>query len=120
MTSRKHLLAAFLLLPFMVSTGIAQERDHDRDRHRNAEVRSPWHGEIDRFHEHDLDLWRHGHWVHRRHDGRAGWWWVVGSVWYFYPARVEPYPDPYQPPMVVVPQAPAAPQYWYYCANPAG
>lgn len=120
MGSPKHLIAAFLLLPFMVSAGMAQERDHELDRHRDGGGRSEWRGDIGRFHEHDFDLWRRGHWVHRRHDGRAGWWWVVGSAWYFYPSRVEPFPDPYQPAMVVVPQVPATQQYWYYCANPAG
>jgi len=97
--------------------------------------------EIHRFAERDLEIWRGGHWSHRRHDGRLGWWWVVGGLWYFYPERVVgPYPDPYtppvvvvnqQPPVVVAPQAPmvAAPQTtppaqpqppaqtWYYCES---
>lgn len=51
-------------------------------------------------------------------------------MWYFYPAPVYPYPNPYQPPVVMVEQppvavvppapAPGAPQYWYYCPNPQG
>jgi hypothetical protein len=46
-------------------------------------------------------------------------------VWYFYPAPVYPYPDPYLPPGAVAPpvSGPALgspQQYWYYCANPAG
>src|SRR5438552_10634455 len=81
-----------------------------------------WHGEINRFHEHDIEHWRGGRWQHGIHGGRRGWWWVVGGVWYFYPAPVYPYPDPYQPPVVVAPPPPnlAAPAYWYYCADPAG
>jgi len=72
-----------------------------------------------RFREQDLRQWHGGHWVHDRHAGRLGWWWVVGGAWYFYPAPVYPYPDPYVPPTVAPPAPPAsAPtQYWYYCAR---
>jgi hypothetical protein len=82
-------------------------RDHD-----------PWH-----FTEHDWGVWRGGNWNHAWHDGRLGWWWVVGSYWYFYAQPVYPYPDPYLPPAVVVqpgPSGPAPAQYWYYCDNPPG
>jgi hypothetical protein len=116
----QRILAAFLLVPCIASTAWADDHDrHHRDRDRD---RAEWHGEIGRFHEHDLDRWRGGRWYHGHHDGRLGWWWIVGGLWYFYPARVEPYPDPYQPPVVVVPPpaAPAPPQYWYYCPKPAG
>ncbi|MEJ1958586.1 MAG: hypothetical protein WDM70_03260 [Nitrosomonadales bacterium] len=79
-----------------------------------------------------------GHWAHRHHDGRLGWWWVAGGIWYFYPERIAEIPDPYtppvvvvnqQPPVVVAPQAPVvvAPQVpapaqpsaqmWYYCES---
>ena len=43
----------------------------------------------------------------------GGWWWVVGDGWYFYPAPVYPYPDPYVPPAVVSRSA----GYWYYCGS---
>jgi len=76
-----------------------------------------WHDDIHRFHEHDLGVWRTGRWFHGPHDGRPGWWWIVGGVWYFYPAPVYPYPDPYVPPVAVTP---AAPQYYYWCRVPAG
>jgi hypothetical protein len=83
---------------------------------------SPWHGDIHRFHEHDWNVWRGGHWIHGRHDGRIGWWWVAGGLWYFYPAPVYPYPSPWEPPPVVLATPPAttappppATQYWYYC-----
>jgi hypothetical protein len=88
------------------------------------------HGDIRHFQSHDLHRWRGGRWVHGRHGGYLGWWWVVAGVWYFYPSPVYPYPDPYVPPVVVEQQppviqqappaaAPQAPQYWYYC-EPAG
>ena len=86
-----------------------------------------WHGN---FYHGDIAYWRHGHWFHGGHGGRLGWWWIVGGIWYFYPAPVYPYPDVYRPPVVVetvpvpspepmpapVPDAGPAPmQYWYYC-----
>ena len=76
-----------------------------------------WHGG---FHHRDIAHWRQGYWHHGRHGGRIGWWWVVGGLWYFYPAPVYPYPDIYRPPVVVeeVPAPEPGPpptQYWYYC-----
>ncbi len=118
MSYLKHVVAVFLLLPCLVGAGLADERRHPRDR--DAGARPVWRGEIGRFHEHDMERWRGGHWHHGRHAGRLGWWWIVGGAWYFYPLRVAPYPDPYRPPVVVVPPAPTPPQYWYYCTNPAG
>lgn len=78
-----------------------------------------------RFSEHDWGVWRGGAWRHDWHNGRFGWWWLVGPDWYFYPEPVYPYPNPYVPP-VVAPSPPATgegpppAQYWYYCDNPAG
>jgi hypothetical protein len=65
-------------------------------------------------------VWHGGRWFHSRHDGRLGWWWVVGDQWYFYPAPVYPYPDPYVPPVVAAAPAPTPGATWYYCDNPAG
>lgn len=73
----------------------------------------PWHGDIGRFQEHDVRVWRSGRWHHGPHHGRHGWWWVVGGAWYFYPAPVYPYPDPYVPGFVEAP--PDDTDYWYYC-----
>ena len=33
--------------------------------------------------------WEGGRWHHETHNGRMGWWWDVGGVWYFYPQPVE-------------------------------
>ena len=85
-----------------------------------------WHGDIRHFTEHDVVVWRGGHWVHGWHVSRFGWWWVIPGGWYFYPAPVYPYPDPYAPPVVAVQPAPpvvqAQPQAqtWYYCDRPSG
>ena len=83
------------------------------------------HGDIHGFHDHDFNHWRSGRWFNGFHEGRSGWWWIVDGLWYFYPAPIYPYPDPYTPPTVVVETAPVAPtgaqpSYVYYCTNPAG
>jgi hypothetical protein len=41
--------------------------------------------------------WRGGHWWNGPYWGRSGWWWIVGPDWYWYPAAVYPYPDPFTP-----------------------
>jgi hypothetical protein len=33
--------------------------------------------------------WERGRWHHEVHNGRDGWWWDVGGVWYFYPQPME-------------------------------
>jgi hypothetical protein len=110
-----------------------------------AERQRAWHGgDIRHFETRDMGHWRDGRWRNGWHDGRLGWWWVVGGFWYFYPEPIYPYPDPYTPPVVmqqapptvVIQQAPngatqapapapapasapaptaQAPQVWHYC-----
>jgi hypothetical protein len=125
--------AASLALGLLVPARADEHRGEGRhegalrgESHRDA---GHWNGRIERFHEHDYRTWSGGHWEHGRHDGRYGWWWLAGGLWYFYPAPIYPYPDPYAPPVVVVPQvapqpvAPLAPppaQYWYYCDAAGG
>lgn len=81
-----------------------------------------WRGDIGRFHEHDWGVWRAGHWRHGYHGRRAGWWWIVGPSWYYYPQPVYPYPSPWEPAELIIaaPGAvvlpPPAP-YWYYCPS---
>lgn len=107
---------------------LAEQRERPGARH--------WEGrEIHRFHEHDMKVWRGGNWHHGRHEGRLGWWWIAAGIWYFYPAPVYPYPDPYTPPVTVINQPPpvmVAPQanapvqsqppaqFWYYCDSAKG
>jgi len=59
--------------------------------------------EIHRFNDHDRERWRAGHWHRGKHAGRIGWWWIAGGAWYYYPAPVYPYPNPYQPPLLPAP-----------------
>jgi hypothetical protein len=115
-------VAALLSSPFAVRAIAAERREHREEGWREHEVQRWGHGDIWRFHEEDLGRWRGGHWWHGAHVGRLGWWWVVDGAWYFYPAPIYPYPDPYVPPTVVT-QAPpppltqSSPQYWYYCTS---
>ncbi len=112
----RPILVVLAVLSCAACPAVADE--HGRHRGRGIEHGPRWHGEIGRFHEHDIQVWRGGRWYHGRHDGRMGWWWLVGGLWYFYPYPVYPYPDPYQPPAVSLP--PTSLGYWYYCADPAG
>lgn len=101
--------------------GHAQERPRDgRPQWRalppGGGALGGWRGDIGRFHEHDLGHWRSGHWFHGKGGARFGWWWIVGPYWYFYPAPVYPYPDPFVPPIAGA----LTPGYWYYCADPPG
>jgi hypothetical protein len=136
MTNVSKFLLVTLLATLMQTNVHADPYRHDH-----------WGGDIHRFHEHDFDRWRAGRWFHGWNGGRYTWWWIAGGVWYPYPAPVRPYPDPYQPPVVVIqqpqqsqyvqqpdananvtstaplpppPAAASATQYWYYCASPAG
>ena len=78
-----------------------------------------WHGDIHHFHDYDMGRWHSGSWVNSFHGGRSGWWWVVGPEWYYYPAPVYPYPDPFVPSTIAVQQPQEPGQYWY-CGNPSG
>ena len=54
--------------------------------------------------------WRNGRWRQAERDGRFGWWWDVGGVWYFYPEQTEGPPDYVSDVEVAVADdAPAAP-----------
>jgi len=33
--------------------------------------------------------WEGGRWHHEMHNGRNGWWWDVGGVWYYYPQPMD-------------------------------
>jgi hypothetical protein len=141
-TTRVVLVLAGLTAGFS-QIASAEEFRHEGHREGRHGGRLVWGGH--HFGEREWGIWRGGQWMHMRHEGRLGWWWVAGGVWYFYPSPVYPYPDPYVPPMVAAqppvvvqqqapvvvapqvapapapaPAAPAAPapsQYWYYCED---
>lgn len=79
-------------------------------------VPAPYRGDIHRFVDRDARVWRGGRWRHSHHDGRFGWWWVVGGLWYFYPQPVYPYPDPFAPGEVIYEDGGTG-DYWYYCES---
>ena len=110
-------LAVAIATAALAESALAGQRGHHRSYER--ERHEVFRGDIHRFHERDLGLWRSGRWHHGNHLGRSGWWWIVAGSWYFYPAPSYPYPHPYSPPVGLAPQ-PAASAYWYYCARPAG
>lgn len=133
----KQIISGIMVGALLV-TSIPVLADPD-EGHRGGYRDGHWEGrDIHRFAGRDMNIWRRGHWIHGRHGGRLGWWWIAAGVWYFYPAPVYPYPDPYtppvtiinQPPVVVAPQenvappppAPAQPpaQSWYYCDSAKG
>jgi hypothetical protein len=123
---RKLLLAlsiAALLVPPLVAAPAAAEDRHerhdDRGERRDRGRDRGWRDhDIHRFHDDDFGFWRDGRWLHGRHGGRLGWWWVVGGTWYFYPQPIYPYPDPFRPPVVAGPPPPTA--TYYYCPGPRG
>jgi len=53
----------------------------------------PRHREPPPRHHYD-PFWHDGHWWQGPHDGRMGWWWIVGDGWTYYREPVYPYPAP--------------------------
>jgi hypothetical protein len=68
-------------------------------------VPNTWRGDVHSF---DHQHWSGGTWRHDRHNGRYGWWWIVGPDWYYYDAPIYPYPDSYVPPGEEY-------GWWYWC-----
>ena len=101
-------LIAVALGLFVLSIGADPSfADGRRDRHWDRRAHARPYVMPPRFHRDRWDWWHEGRWHHGFHNGRKGWWWAIGSVWYLYPAPVYPYP----PPMAVVPvPVPVQPQ----------
>jgi len=57
--------------------------------------------------------WRDGRWHHALRNGRDGWWWDVGGIWYFYPEQIEGPPD-YVSGVEVAADAPQPEHAFYY------
>jgi hypothetical protein len=99
---------------FVMSVALMPALAQAQHHAEHGGARGPrWHGDIRHFEVHDRGVWRSGHWRHGVHGGRSGWWWVVGPTWYYYPAPIYPYPDPYWPPDAGA----VAPGYWFYCPD---
>jgi hypothetical protein len=115
-----------------------EDRHHEEERRDHRDHRDPhdFHGrDFGHFSVEERAAWIGGGWHHDFHNGRFGWWWQVGPVWYFYAAPIYPYPTvvpdvEIAAPAVVAPPgyppppagfaAPPPAQAWYYCDNPAG
>jgi hypothetical protein len=80
-----------------------------------------YHGRV----YHGRLAWRHGRWHHGWRNGRFGWWWDVGGLWYFYPELIEGPPDYVSdievadepatiPSAQIEPAAPEKPQYVFF------
>lgn len=86
-----------------------QERQHNnqfenRNDRGNNNYRRPQHMETQHwrgnFHQDDNRMWNQGRWARTSHDGKLGWWWIVGSQWYLYNQPVYPYPVMSVPPVI--------------------
>jgi surface antigen len=108
----KILLLATAFTAFAASPSFAD--GFDMYWHVGGEHRGPHHPPPGRDFHRDIGLWRAGHWAHGWHEGRDGWWWVIGDSWHLYPAPVYPYPDIYTPPVFV-----AQPGTTYVVQQPA-
>lgn len=66
--------------------------------------------------------WEGGRWRHEIHDGRDGWWWDVGGVWYYYPQPMDGPPayvsEDYSDDVVYAPEGAYAPPVAYEPAPP--
>lgn len=110
--------------------GRRDDRSHWHGEHREWHGQIYWRSNIRLFPRYDWDTWRRGHWYHGWYGQRWGWWWLAGNTWFYYPAPIYPYPNPYVPGTVTVvntePTVPAPPaqapetQYWYHCKAPDG
>jgi hypothetical protein len=111
------------------------------ERHGAMREHYEFHGrDVHHFDHAELGRWRGGRWNNSCYTGRCGWWWFSSGQWYFYEKPIYPYPlavsevvflEPVEAvavaPVTVAPvmqapppPVPAAPQFWYYCDNPAG
>jgi hypothetical protein len=122
-----HARSVILCLPLVAALALpalAEERDHDRDRHgghgefHDRHPRDFRGRDFHHFDDHERTIWIGGRWHHDWHDGRYGWWWDLGDVWYFYPEPIYPYPtyvtseayiEPVPPPPAIMVAPPPPP-----------
>lgn len=74
------------------------------------------HGEARHFNSFGRGAVNEGRAFHGRRGGRGGGWWIAGPGWYYYPAPVYAYPDPYWYPD----DEAYGETYWYYCPSVGG
>jgi len=54
----------------------------------------PRHWEPPPPRRHHTPRWEEGRWWRGHHQGRVGWWWIVGDRWVFFRVPVFPFPPP--------------------------
>jgi len=104
------------------------EREHDIERLHGHDFHVR---DVRYFNDREWGRWRSGYWQRDYYDGRFGWWYDVGGVYYPYDAPIWPYPLSVAPlivaeaavapppPMPIAP-LPALPRVAYHCASPEG
>ena len=110
-------------------------------RHESAHHPGPGH-QMERYNFHGRDyhhfsahergIWHGGSWRHETYQGRLGWWWVAGGMWYFFAERpIEAIPiivpeTAFEAPVAIVQRhqvlniRPQTQQFRYWCDDPAG
>src|SRR5277367_3236289 len=90
---RSRILVALASLTIGMTPLLASADEHFHHEFHEHDVRL--------FRGHDLDVWRGGHWHHEWHNGRFGWWWFAGGVWYWYDTPAWPYPNVVSETMII-------------------
>lgn len=120
MKTTRFALAAFLLAGSSVllttPSFASPPAGHSWGRHPGFHFA---HRDFGHFTSFENRTWTAGRWNHGWHNGRLGWWWFAGGIWYFYDAPIYPYPA-YVSDYYVDEGAYGPGSYWYYCSNPAG
>jgi hypothetical protein len=117
-TVKQSLLAAAASLTLGLAPLVASAQDHFHHEFHEHEFA--------RFAPHDREVWLGGHWHHEWHNGRFGWWWFAGGIWYFYDSPVYPYPTVVSDVIYAEPATAGAPPpgtsapTYYWCDNPRG
>ena len=107
--TRLLLALAFGLFVLSIGTGPSfADGRRDRVRHWDERPRykSPYYHRYHWERDWDWERERRGRWQHGYHQGRVGWWGVIGNVWYVNPPPVYAYAPPVAVAPVPVPVQP--------------
>lgn len=84
MNIHHNFIAKLLTLVTMLLLAFGANAEHDKKRiktgykQHNLLKNNSYIKYLDRL---DYAVWRSGRWYRTKHDGRLGWWWVVGRGW---------------------------------------
>jgi hypothetical protein len=71
---------------------IETRKDEYNTRHENRHQVSNEDYWRHNLHNNDYNNWQTGRWEKTHHDGKLGWWWILGSSWYLFEQPAYPYP----------------------------